>query len=429
MSKKRDNKNRVLEKGESQLPDGRYKHRYTDVNGDRQEYYSYRLVDSDKTPKGKKHKDSIRAYKFDVAVAQKDGIDINKENTTLNQLFDICINHKLDSGQIKAETFHSYNNVWKHTRKHKTANSIVKVLRESDFQKLYSDLLISGMGSGSIKLLHKVHNVVMKFGCKEDYVRYNYAHEALKGFDIPLNRRKALTIKQQEKFVAFLKENEQFNHLYNVVTFMLETAIRVSEMTALTLHDLDLENRILSIDKQYLYQIHGKESHSGAMKMTPPKTETSVRKIPLSENAVNIITEQIDFLESLDLIDNFEVPHYREGEVCKNFLFLGQHNRLWKSASFDTYLRSAVNVHNGLELILAEQEEREPILLPKMSAHILRHTACTRLSEQGMCIKVRQQLMGHKHLSTTADIYDHVDKQRLRQEMKRVDELRQTGTT
>ena len=102
---------------------------------------------------------------------------------------------------------------------------------------------------------------------------------------------------------------------------------------------------------------------------------------------------------------------------------------MWISNGFDTYLRSAVKVHNGLELILAEQEEREPILLPNMSAHILRHTACTRLSEQDMCIKVRQQLMGHKHLSTTADIYDHVDKQRLRHEMNRIDELRQTGTT
>jgi len=428
MNKKRDHKNRVLEKGEIQLADGRYKYRYTDVNGDRKEYYSYRLVDSDKTPKGKKNKPSIRAYKLEVAIAQKDGIDLSKENITLNQLFDICVNHKLDSGQIKVKTYHSYNSAWKHSRNHKVCHSKVKTLRESDFQKLYSDLLASGMGSGSIKVLHRVHNVVMKFGCKEDYVRYNYAHEALKGFDLPVNKRKALTVIEQQRFVAFLKENEQFHHLYNVVAFMLETAIRVSEMTALTVHDTDLESKILSIDKQYHYQIAGKENHSGTLKVTPPKTEAGNRNVPLSETAINAVIRQIDFLESLNLIDNHEVAHYREGEVCKNFLFLGSRNQLWYANHFDTHLKNAVKVHNGLEMVLAEQEAREPMLLPHISAHILRHTACTRLSEQGICMKVLQQIMGHKNINTTADIYDHVDSQRMRHEMSRIDDLRQANT-
>ena len=429
MSKKRDNKNRVLEKGEIQLSDGRYRYRYTDINGVRQDYRSYRLVDSDKTPKGKKNKPSIRAYKLEVAIAQKDGIDLSKENTTLNQLFDICLNHKLDSGQIKAVTYHSYNNAWKHTRKHKVANTKVKLLRESDFQKMYSDLIKEGIGNGTLKLLHKVHNIVMKFGCKEDYVRYNYAHEAFKGFDVPLKTRKALTIQQQYRFVEFLRENDQFHELYNVVVFMLETAIRVSEMSALTLPDIDLENGIASIDKQYLNQIIGKENHSSELKMIPPKTEASIREVPLSEEAKRAVIRQINYLEMLDLIDNFEVPSYKVGKTCRNFLFLNAIHGLWQSANFDSRLALAIKAYNDQEEMKAEQELREPFSLPRFTAHILRHTACTRLSEQGMPATVLQRIMGHKNISMTMNVYNHSDQERLRQEMKRIDELRQNGTT
>ena len=428
MNKKRDNKNRVLEKGISQLPDGKYKYRYTDANGDRKEYCSYRLVDTDKTPKGKKNKASIASYKLQVAIAQKEGTDFHNKNITLNELFDICVNHKLDSGQIKAATFHNYNNAWKHTKRHKVSNSKVRTLRESDFQKLYSDLLSVGVGNGTVILIHKIHNVVMKFGCKEDYVRYNYAHEALKGFDVPLKIRKALTVEQQHKFVNFLRISDQYYYLHNVVSFMLETAIRVSEMAALTIHDVDLENGIVAINKQYLNQITNKDSHSGQQRMIPPKTPTSIREVPLSNEAMKILIKQVDYLEMWRLTDNFEVESYIEGEVCKNFLFLTQRNALWQSANFDDQLYKAILSYNKWEEIVAQEESREPVLLPKFSAHILRHTACTRLSEQGMSAPVLQRMMGHKNISTTMNIYNHTDQERLRREMKRIDELRQSVT-
>ena len=54
LEKKKDDKGRILNKGESQLEDGRYRYRYTDLNGKRHTIYSWRLVSSDKTPAGKK---------------------------------------------------------------------------------------------------------------------------------------------------------------------------------------------------------------------------------------------------------------------------------------------------------------------------------------------------------------------------------------
>lgn len=52
--KRKDNLGRILKDGESQKADGRYMYQYTDIHGKRRSLYSWRLVETDRTPKGKK---------------------------------------------------------------------------------------------------------------------------------------------------------------------------------------------------------------------------------------------------------------------------------------------------------------------------------------------------------------------------------------
>ena len=54
--KRRDNKNRILQTGESQRKDGRYAYKYVDNHGQPQFVYSWKLVPTDKTPAGKRLK-------------------------------------------------------------------------------------------------------------------------------------------------------------------------------------------------------------------------------------------------------------------------------------------------------------------------------------------------------------------------------------
>jgi len=42
---------------------------------------------------------------------------------------------------------------------------------------------------------------------------------------------------------------------------------------------------------------------------------------------------------------------------------------------------------------LAEEEKREPELMPPISSHTLRHTGCTRLGENNVNPKVMQYVM------------------------------------
>ena len=66
----------------------------------------------------------------------------------------------------------------------------------------------------------------------------------------------------------------------------------------------------------------------------------------------------------------------------------------------------------------AKKEHRKAELLPKFSAHVLRHTACTRMAE-----KVLQYLMGHSSIDITMQVYNHItDMSRVKNEVVKMDE-------
>lgn len=67
---------------------------------------------------------------------------------------------------------------------------------------------------------------------------------------------------------------------------------------------------------------------------------------------------------------------------------------------------------NAEETERAEQEHREPVLLPHFSAHNLRHTFCTRLCENETNLKVIQEIMGHRNIETTMDVYNEATKEK-----------------
>ena len=58
---------------------------------------------------------------------------------------------------------------------------------------------------------------------------------------------------------------------------------------------------------------------------------------------------------------------------------------------------------------LAEEEKREPELMPPISSHTLRHTGCTRLGENNVNPKVMQYVMGHSDAQITMNVYNHID--------------------
>ena len=47
----------------------------------------------------------------------------------------------------------------------------------------------------------------------------------------------------------------------------------------------------------------------------------------------------------------------------------------------------------------------DPLLLPQIHCHMLRHTYGTRLNDAGVNVKAMQAMLGHRDIDTTMQIY------------------------
>ena len=60
-------------------------------------------------------------------------------------------------------------------------------------------------------------------------------------------------------------------------------------------------------------------------------------------------------------------------------------------------------------------------MLPHFSVHNLRHTFCTRMCENEPNIKIIQEIMGHRNIETTMDVYNEATKEKKMESFTRLE--------
>ena len=148
------------------------------------------------------------------------------------------------------------------------------------------------------------------------------------------------------------------------------------------------------------------------------KTDSGIRVIPMTQEVQKAFEEQrkINFMLAKD--KSIEVDGY------SGFVFTAKSGRPLMPYGVNSVLYNIVDAYNKEEVQKAKKEHRKAELLPKVSAHVMRHTACTRMAECRMDIKVLQYIMGHAHIDVTMDVYNHLgDRERIEQEIARLDSM------
>ena len=92
-------------------------------------------------------------------------------------------------------------------------------------------------------------------------------------------------------------------------------------------------------------------------------------------------------------------------EGYTGFVFLNSAGQVYTNAFLYDSIQGIVESYNREEFARASKEGRQPEYIPKISAHIFRHTFCTRMCEQGVNLKILQDVMGHRNIRTTMEVY------------------------
>ena len=91
-----------------------------------------------------------------------------------------------------------------------------------------------------------------------------------------------------------------------------------------------------------------------------------------------------------------------------DFVFVNRFGQPQHQATLNKAIRRIIRNCNDKQFLESENPE---VLLPHFSCHSLRHTFTTRMCEAGVNVKVIQDALGHKDVSTTLNIYTDVTKE------------------
>ncbi|MBQ9305952.1 tyrosine-type recombinase/integrase, partial [Butyrivibrio sp.] len=99
------------------------------------------------------------------------------------------------------------------------------------------------------------------------------------------------------------------------------------------------------------------------------------------------------------------------------FVFITSQHTVILPEAVNRAIHCIVNKHNEEETLKAKEEGRKPILLPDFTAHVLRHTFCTRLCVNESNTLFIKDVMGHADINTTMNIYADITNEKKKEVM------------
>lgn len=389
--KRRDNKNRVLNRGESQRQDGRYTYKYTDTFGKAKYVYAWKLLPTDKTPAGKREDLSLREKERIIQRDLFDGIDTKGSKMTLCQLY---AKKNAQRPNVKKSTQQGRKYLMDVLEQDKLGARSIDSIKPSDAKEWAVRMKAKGLSYKTINNYKRSLKASFYMAIEDDYVRKN-------PFDFPLSEvieddskpKIALIEEQEASLLDFMKQDKVYSKYYDDVLILLKTGLRISELCGLTRSDLDFKNHTIRINHQLLKDKDG-------FYIAEPKTKSGVRNVPMSEETEKAFQR---------VLKRKQKPKLKEIDGYRNFLFISPNGYPMQEGSYKSALNGVVKKYN-------KSHKKTP--LPKITPHSLRHTFCTQLSQKNMNPKNLQYIMGHASITITLDLYAHASEAGANKEMR-----------
>lgn len=236
--------------------------------------------------------------------------------------------------------------------------------------------------------------------------------------------------KPRERIILTLDEweliRDRFKDTRYYIPLMIGfyTGLRISETFGLTWDDIDMEKRVISVNKQIVkrnfganvrkvVEVKGKREMRSSWYFTTPKTATSVREVPFGETLYQALkhekaaqlSNEIKYGEYYtiyvqktekdekgnDMIRLVPVMKCLESTLPRARLVCITENGQYTST--DTFKCCCRVIHHELHLAF--------------DYHSLRHTHATILIESGANVKNVQTRLGHTNIQTTLQTYVH----------------------
>ena len=396
--KRRDNKKRILRTGESQRADGKYMYRYIDARGKTQCVYSWRLVQTDTVPEGKRDKGALRDLEKKIQRELEDDIIPYGDGYTVLSLVKKYTAQKTG---VKHTTRTGYNTVIRLLETDPFGSRRIDTVKLSDAKEWL--IRLQQVDKKSYSTIHTIRGVVrpaFQMAVDDDYLRKNpFEFQLATVLVNDMVTREAISRKEERAFLEFVRNDKHYSRYYDGMYILFKTGMRISEFTGLTISDLDMKKRTINIDHQL-------QKTGTLVYVDTTKTYAGKRVIPMTEDVFEA------FQRILAKRPKPKVEPMVDGHV--GFLFLDKVGKPMVALHWEKYFQFAVAKYNRIYRVQ----------LPKITPHICRHTYCSNMAKSGMNPKVLQYLMGHSDISVTLNTYTHLKLDDAKEEINRLTQVK-----
>ena len=166
-------------------------------------------------------------------------------------------------------------------------------LTSRDLQKLYKDLMERGriqkrsgkgnpgLSSTTVRSVHLTLHCAFERAVKERLIPRNPTDDCI----APKVQKVEMKTLRPEHLKFYL-EAADARGVLPMFYLELVSGLRKGELVALLWDDLDIQNRTISVSKQYI------KNPSGKLTLSRPKTETSVRRVSIPQEAVDLLIQE-----------------------------------------------------------------------------------------------------------------------------------------
>ncbi len=208
----------------------------------------------------------------------------------------------------------------------------LKKLTSRDLQKLYKDLMEHGrvqkrsghgnpgLSSTTVRSVHLMLHSTFERAVKEQLIPRNPTDDCI----APKIQKMEMKTLRPEHLRSYLDATDARGVL---PMFYLElvSGLRKGELVALLWDDLDVEHKTISVSKQYI------KNPSGTLTLSRPKTETSVRKVSIPQDAVDLLIQEHE--KHLD--NPYMFPSPATGEMYYPDSVVKLHEKILKDAGLE----------------------------------------------------------------------------------------------
>ena len=283
-------------------------------------------------------------------------------------------------------------------------NAEISELRRIDLEDILDDLYREGYSERVIKAVRDIASGIMEMCVENRVIEYN----PFRATELPKvqsdNERRALTPEEQR----WIRETP--HRAQTAAMIMMYAGLRRGELIPLTWQDIDLEAGTISVNKS-VEMIKGRPSlKSGG------KTDSATR-------IVYIPKVLVEYLEPLVGNPFALVCTSAKGTMMTDSAW----RRMWDSYIKDLNMKYADfgnHIVNGRPMKHPASKccpGGVPILIPKFTAHWLRHTFITMMYLSGVDVLTAAEQAGHSDPKITMEIYTHLDSEYKKRTMEKLD--------